>query len=280
MKTMTLNNGIEMPMLGFGTYQVTDPAECRRSVIEAVKAGYRLIDTAQAYGNEEAVGEGIKNSGVPREELFITTKVWFHSHESGVCRESVLESMKKLGIDYLDMVLLHWPFGNTYAAWRDLEALYEEGKISAIGISNFDPDRMIDFIHFNKVVPALNQIETHLLCQRKEEHKWLEKYKVAHQAYAPLGQGRANEMFELPDVIAIADAHGKTPAQIALRFLIQSNVAIIPKSVHVERIKENIDIFDFELSVTEMELLKALDTGKPMIGNAEKPEKVEFAMTW
>ena len=267
-------------MLGFGTYQVTDPAECENSVIAAVKAGYRLIDTAQAYGNEEAVGAGIRKCGVPRENLFITTKVWFHNYESGDCRKSVLESMEKLGVDYLDMVLLHWPFGNTYAAWRDLEALYEEGKIRAIGVSNFDPDRLIDFIHFNKVKPALNQIETHLYCQRKEEHKWLEKYGVVHQAYAPLGQGKANQMFEEEAVKSIASAHGKTPAQVVLRFLMQSDVAIIPKSVHEERIRENFALFDFELTDAEMEQLKSLDTGKPMIGEAENPDKVELAMTW
>lgn len=280
MEKIKLNNGVEMPMLGFGTYQVTDPTECEKSVIDAVKTGYRLIDTAQAYGNEEAVGAGIQNCGVPRNELFITTKVWFHNYESGTCRDSVLESMRKLDVDYLDMVLLHWPFGNTYAAWRDLEALYGDGKIRAIGISNFDPDRIIDFIHFNKVIPALNQIETHLLCQRQQEHEWMEKYKVAHQAYAPLGQGQANEMFELEAVKKAAAAHEKTPAQIALRFLVQSGVAVIPKSVHIERIKENIDIFDFELSDVEMDALRAEDTKKPMIGVAEDPKRVEFAMTW
>lgn len=226
------------------------------------------------------MGAAIRNCSIPRGELFITTKVWFHSFESGVCRESVLESMKKLGLDYLDMVLLHWPFGDTYAAWRDLEALYEEGKIRAIGISNFDPGRMVDFIHFNKVKPAVNQIETHLFCQRRKDHTWLEKYGVAHQAYAPLGQGRANEMFEQEVVKAIAAAHGKTSAQIALRFLIQNGVAVIPKSVHTERIRENFEIFDFELTEAEIEQLRALDKAQPMIGNAENPDKVEAAMTW
>lgn len=280
MKTITLNNGVEMPILGFGTFQITDPEACAQSVASAVQAGYRLIDTAQVYGNEEAVGEGIRNGGVPREELFITSKVWFHRYEAGDCRASVEESLKKLGLDYLDLMLLHWPFGDTYAAWRDLEALCEEGKLRAIGISNFDMGRMVDFIHFNHVKPAVNQIETHLLCQRTKEHPWMEKYGVAHQAYAPLGQGRANEMFSLPAVKAAAEAHGKTPAQIALRFLAQSGVAVIPKSVRPERIRENIDIFDFELTADEMEALRALDTGKPMIGNAEAPDKVEAAMKW
>jgi diketogulonate reductase-like aldo/keto reductase len=280
MKTITLNNGIEIPILGFGTYQITDSAEVERSVVEAVKAGYRLIDTAQCYGNEEAVGAGIKDCGVPREELFITTKVWFHSYEAEECRTSILDSMKKLGVDYLDMILLHWPFGNTYAAWRVLEEFYEAGKIRAIGISNFDSGRMIDFLSFNKIKPAINQIETHLFCQRHEEHSWMEKYGIRHQAYAPLGQGRANEMFDREEVKKIANVHGKSPAQIALRFLIQNDVVVIPKTTHIERMKENIDIFDFELSDDEMKLLMELDTKTPMIGKAEDPNKVEFAMTW
>ncbi|MDO4649714.1 MAG: aldo/keto reductase [Eubacteriales bacterium] len=280
MEMIKLNNGIEMPILGYGTFQVTDPKVCEDSVAFALQNGYRLIDTAQAYGNEEAVGAGIKKSGVSREEIFLTTKVWFHSYESGDCRKSVLESMQKLGVDYLDMVLLHWPFGNTYAAWRDLEKLYEEGKIRAIGISNFDPDRMIDFIKFNKFVPAINQIETHLFCQRQEEHEWMDKYKVSHQAYAPLGQGHANEMFEKNEVKAIAAKYGKTPAQVLLRFLTQCGVAVIPKSVHEERIKENINIFDFTMTEEELNSLRALDTAEPMIGKAESPETVEFAMTW
>lgn len=280
MENMKLNNGVEMPMLGFGTYQVTDPAECEQSVLSAIKAGYRLIDTAQAYGNEEAVGAAIKNCGVPREELFITTKVWFHNYESGSCRQSVLDSMEKLGVDYLDMVLLHWPYGNVYTAWRDLEALHREGKIRAIGVSNFEPDRLIDLIHFNDVRPVLNQIETHLYCQRAAEHKRLEKYGVAHQAYAPLGQGKANEMFAEEAVKQIAKVHKKTPAQTVLRFLIQSGVAVIPKSVHEERIRENFNLFDFTLTDEEMEQLRALDTKKAMIGNASDPNLTEFAMTW
>ena len=279
MNTVTLNNGVKMPVLGFGTYQITDD-ECEKAVTSAIKAGYRLIDTAQAYGNETAVGKAIKNCGVPRADLFITTKVWFHNYETGDCRKSVLESMEKLGVTYLDMVLLHWPFGNIYAAWRDLETLYEAGKIRAIGISNFNPDRMIDFIKFNKIAPAINQIETHLFSQRAEEHKWLEKYGVAHQAYAPLGQGMANEMFQTQAVQNAAAAHSKTPAQIALRFLVQSGVSVIPKSAHTERMQENINIFDFELTKKEMAELRTLDTGKPMIGNAQNPELVEFAMTW
>lgn len=284
MEYIKLNNGVEMPILGFGTYQVTDAEKCKQSIIEAVKVGYRLIDTAQAYGNEEMVGAGIKaviDEGiVKREELFITTKVWFRCFETEDCRKSLDESLKKLGLDYIDMVLLHWPFGNVYSAWRVLEEYYEAGKIKAIGVSNMEADRLIDLITFNKVKPQLNQIETHLYCQRKEERKWLEKYDVAHQAYAPLGQGHANEMFAEDEVKAAAEAHSKTLAQVLLRYQVQRGVAVIPKSVHTDRIRENIDIFDFVLTDDEMEKLAALDTTKPMIGNAENPDKVEFAMTW
>ena len=279
-----LNNGIKMPMLGYGSFQVTDAAECKNSVLEAIRAGYRLIDTAQAYGNEDAVGAGIKaalDEGLcTRSELFITTKVWFRSFETEDCRKSLDESMRKLGVEYIDMVLLHWPFGNVYAAWRVLEEYYKAGKIKAIGVSNMEADRFIDFINFNEVKPALNQIETHLYCQRLEEKKWLEKYGIAHQAYSPLGQGRANEMFSEPAVKELAEKYSKTPAQVLLRFLVQSDVAVIPKSVHTERIKENIDIFDFELTGDAMLSLQALDKASPMIGNPEAPEKVEFAMTW
>ena len=284
MITKKLNNGVEMPMLGFGTYQVTDPEECKNSVLTAIRAGYRLIDTAVAYGNEEAVGAGIKaaiDEGlVKREELFITTKMWFRAFETEDCRNAMEESLKKLGLSYIDMVLLHWPYGNVYSAWRVLEEYYEAGKVKAIGVSNMEADRLIDLISFNKVKPALNQIETHLYCQRQEEKKWLQKYEVAHQAYAPLGQGRANEMFGEKVVKDLATKYAKTPAQILLRFLVQSDVAVIPKSVHEERIKENIDIFDFELTKDEMGVLKALDKKTPMIGNPESPDTVEFAMTW
>lgn len=277
MKKITLNNGVEMPMLGFGTFKIAGQ-ECEDSVLEAIKAGYRLIDTAQAYNNEEFVGAGIAKCGIPREELFIETKVNFPSFENA--REVVETSLKKLQVEYLDLVLLHWPYGNYYAAWRELEKLYEEGKIRAIGVSNFNPDRLIDLIHFNKVVPAINQVETHLLCQRIKEHGWFEKYDVRHQAYAPLGQGKKNEMFENPALVEIAKTHGKTPAQVALRFLIQNDVVVIPKSTHVDRICENIDVFDFELNEDEMAALRLMDTAVAMTGNPETPEKTEKAMTW
>ena len=255
MEYLTLNNGVKMPLAGFGTFKIADAAECERNVASAIDAGYRLIDTAQAYGNEEYVGNAVKKCGVARDELFITTKLWFRNFEKADAEKSLNESLKKLQLDYVDMVLLHWPYGNVYAAWRTLERFYEAGKIRAIGISNFDADRMIDLITFNKIKPCVNQIEMHLFCQRKNDRRWLEKYGLTPQAYAPLGQGRANEMFENEVVKEIAAGHGKTPAQIALRFLVQNGVSVIPKSVHTDRIKENIDIFDFALTAEELAAL-------------------------
>lgn len=277
MESITLNNGITMPMLGFGTF-LTGGTVCTDSVLAALRCGYRMIDTAEAYGNEEAVGLGIRKSGIPREELFLVTKVNFRSYEN--TRAVVEASLKKLNTGYLDLVLLHWPFGHYYAAWRELEKLCQEGKIRAIGVSNFDPSRLIDLMEFNRIPPAVNQIETHLLCQRRTEHEWLEKKQVRHMAYAPLGQGRKNDMFLHPAAVGIAKAHGKTAAQIALRFLMQSGVIVIPKSVHEDRIRENMDVFDFELTPEEMELLAKMDTATPMIGRVEDPAMVEAAMKW
>lgn len=277
MDKITLNNNIQMPMLGLGTFLLSG-AECEDSVLNALRNGYRMIDTAEAYGNEEAVGKAVQKSGISREELFLVTKVNFRSYEKA--RETVEQSLVNLRTDYIDLVLLHWPFGNYYVAWRELEKVYREGKIRAIGVSNFEPDRLIDLIEFNEVLPAVNQIETHLLCQRRTEHEWLEKYHVQHMAYAPLGQGRKNEMFENPALVEIAKAHGKTAAQIALRFLMQSGVIVIPKSVHEGRIKENFDVFDFELTADEMIQLMKMDMAIPMIGNPEAPAVVETAMKW
>lgn len=277
METIKLNNGVQMPVLGFGTYQINEQ-ECVKSVKESLNAGYRLIDTAEAYGNEAAVGQAISESGIPRSELFITTKVNFSSYRNVV--DTVEQSLKNLNTDYLDLVLLHWPFGDYYTAWRELEKLYQKGTIKAIGVSNFEPDRLIDLINFNEVTPAINQVETNLLCQRKAEHQWFEKYGVVHQGYAPLGQGKAKEILANSVVNQLAKVHQKTPAQIVLRYLVQSGVTVIPKSVHPQRMKENIDMFDFELTSEEMKQLAQLDTKRPTIGNPESPEMVEFAMTW
>ncbi len=280
MKTIIFNNGVEMPMLGFGTFQITEPKQCEKSVITAINAGYRLIDTAEAYGNEKYVGNAIKNCGINRKELFITTKLNFNHFESDAARETLNKSLENLQTDYIDLVLLHWGFGNRYAAWRVLEEFYEQEKIRAIGVSNFEPDMLIDLINFNKVKPAVNQTETHLYCQRKAVHEWENKYGIAHQAYAPLGQGRANEMFNEKAVVRIAEKYGKTPAQVLLRYQIENGVIVIPKSVHENRIKENIDVFDFSLAKEEINELAALDKNEPMIGKPEQPDFTEFAMTW
>ncbi len=280
METLTLNNGVQMPILGFGTYQITDPAQCEQCIITATELGYRLIDTAQAYGNEEAVGAGIRKCGIAREELFVTTKLWFRAYEADAARASLQASLDRLGVDYLDLVLLHWPFGNTYAAWRVLEEAYREGRIRAIGVSNYAPSQLVDLVAFNEVVPAVNQIETHLRAQQQEMHELMAKYTVAHQAYAPLAQGLANDMFELPQVTEIAEAHGKSARQVALRFLVQCGIAVIPKSVHAGRMAENMDIFDFALGEEEMTQLAGLDTGRPLIGNPQDAGLAEFAMTW
>ena len=277
MNTFVLNNGISMPLIGFGTF-LLQGEDCKNAVREAISAGYRMIDTAEAYGNEGAVGDGIRESGIDRKELFLVTKVNFKSYEHA--RETVKNSLRLLGTDYLDLVLLHWPFANYYAAWCELESLYAEGIIRDIGVSNFEPDRLVDLIAYNKVKPAVNQIETHLYCQRVAEHEWEEKYGVAHMAYAPLGQGRANEMYAEPTVRELAGKYGKTPAQILLHRTVQDGVAVIPKSIHPEWMKENFDIFDFALTAEELNRLRALDKASPMIGNPEKPELVEMAMKW
>ena len=268
---------LDMPMLGFGTFQMRGDV-CEKAVACALSEGYRMIDTAAAYGNEEAVGAAIKSSDVPRSDILITTKVNFSSYENA--RASVEKSLRLLGTDYLDLVLLHWPFGNYYAAWRVLEEMKREGKIREIGVSNFDPDRLIDLSHFNSEVPVINQTETHLYCQRLIEHSYESALGVAHEAYAPLGQSRANEMFDEPAVRAVMERAGKTPAQVLLRFLVDSDVIAIPKSAHAERIRENFGIFDFSLTEDELAALRSLDKASPMIGRAEDPEFAKVAVTW
>lgn len=238
MEYLTLSNGIPMPLVGFGTFMLGGEP-CINAVSTAIQSGYRLIDTAEAYGNEKEVGEGIKQSGIDRGALFLVTKVNFKSYDN--TRQTVENSLRLLKTDYLDLVLLHWPFADYYTAWRELETLHAESKIRSIGVSNFEPDRLVDLIAYNKVKPAVNQIETHLYCQRQTEHQWENKYDVAHMAYAPLGQGKADTMFAEPVVQELAAKYGKTPAQILLRRTVQDGVTVIPKSVHIERIKENIE---------------------------------------
>lgn len=280
MQTIRLSNGVEMPAIGFGTYKIDDLALCEACVLDAIAAGYRMIDTAQAYRNEEAVGQALRKCGVPRQELFVVTKLHFRNNEPDRCRASILDSMEKLGVDYLDLLLLHWPFGNYYAAWRELETLYREGRIRAIGVSNFHADRLVDLINYNDVAPHVNQIEAHLFCQQRENRAWMDKYHVAAMAYAPLGQARRMEMYTLPQVVAPAEKYGVTPAQVMLRFLIQAGFAPIPKSVHTSRIRENFQVFGFSLDDGEMDALRALDTGAAMIGNPESPTRAEAALHW
>lgn len=278
MQPKTLNNGVQMPMLGLGTYKTTDPEVCREIVLKALDHGIRLIDTAQMYGNEDAVGLAVEQSSVPRSEVFITTKVSHKRYEDAY--ESVLESLKKLRTDYVDLVLLHWPFANTYKAWRDLERLYDEGAVRAIGVSNYNADRLVDIISYNRIVPAVNQIETNLVCQQRECREWMDRYNVAHESYAPFGQGRIDWIFEDEALLNIAASHTKTPRQIVTRFLLQEGVICIPKTTHEDRLIENIDLFDFELSEKEMETLHSFDKASPLIGNPERPERVLKALGW
>ena len=277
MEYLKLNNDITMPALGFGTFMLTGEI-CEEAVAAAIQVGYRMIDTAEAYGNEAAVGNGIAKSGIDRKELFLVTKVNYKSYEN--VRETVEQSLKNLQTDYIDLLLLHWPFANYYNAWRELEKLYEEGKIRAIGVSNFEPAQLVDLIAYNKVVPAVDQIETNLYCQRSAERTWLDKNKVAHMAYAPLGQGNRNEMFTEPEVIALAEKYHKKPSQILLRFLTQKGIIVIPRSTKAERIRENFDIFDFRLTDDEIAKLTELDQKTAMIGNPNNPELVEMSLTW
>ena len=277
MDYLSLNNGIQMPLVGFGTFMLGGEA-CTEAVAAAIETGYRMFDTAEAYGNEKAVGEGMKKSGIDRKELFLVTKVNFKSYENA--EQTVMQSLTNLQTDYIDLLLLHWPFANYYAAWRVLEKLYAEGKVRAIGVSNFEPDQLLDLIAYNKIVPAVNQIETNLYCQRSTERGWMDKKQVTHMAYAPLGQGNRNEMFAEPVVLALAEKYGKTPAQVLLRFMTQKGIVVIPRSTKPEHIKENFDLFDFALTGNEMAQLSALDKKEPLIGKPETPELVEFSLTW
>lgn len=277
MEYLTLNNGVPMPLIGFGTFMLGGET-CTEAVTAAIESGYRMIDTAEAYGNEKEVGEGIRRSGIDRWELFLVTKVNFKSYEHA--EQTVMQSPENLQTDYLDLLLLHWLFANYYAAWRTLEKLYGDGRVCAIGVSNFEPDRLLDLIAYNKIVPAVDQIETNLYCQRGAERVWMDKKQVAHMAYAPLGQGNRNEMFQESPVLALARKYGKTPAQILLRFLTQNGIAVIPRSTQPEHIRENFVLFDFTLTLDEMAQLAALDRKEPLIGRPEAPELVEFSLTW
>lgn len=274
MEYVTLSNGVEMPILGYGVYQVAKE-ECERCVLDALKTGYRHIDTAQAYFNEEEVGSAIKKSGVPREEIFITTKVWLEHFGYEKAKASVLESMRKLQTDYLDLVLLHQPFSDAYGAWRALEDLYEDKKLRTIGISNFYADRMVEFASFNRIKPMVNQMETHIFNQQKNLKEWADKYGIRLEAWAPFGEGRKGT-FDNPAILEIAEKHGKTSAQVMLRWNIQRGIIVIPKSTHIERMAENIDVFDFALSDEDMETIAGLDKNESLFFSHQDPDTVEW----
>lgn len=275
MKNVTLNNGVEMPILGFGVYQMNDLKECERSVLDALEIGYRSIDTAAAYHNEEAVGKAIKNSGVPREELFITTKLWIQDAGYEKAKKAFETSLKKLGLDYLDLYLIHQPFNDVYGSWRAMEELYKEGKIRAIGVSNFRPDRLMDFILYNEIVPAVNQIETHPYFQQIDNQKFLKENNVQHESWSPLGMGKLN-VFDDKLLLAIGAKHNKSVAQVVLRWLIQRDIVVIPKSVHKNRIEENFNVFDFTLTEQEMEQIKTLDQNASSFKDHTDPEVVKW----
>lgn len=275
MQKVKLNNGVEMPILGFGVYQIDDLEVCERSVFDAIEAGYRSIDTATAYGNEEAVGKAIKRSGVAREELFITTKLWITDAGYEKAKKAFETSLKLLQLDYLDLYLIHQPFNDYYGAWRAMEELYKEGRIRAIGVSNFMPDRLTDLILYNEIVPAVNQVETNPFYQQAEAEAIMQKRGVQMESWAPFAEGK-NGLFQNETLTAIAGKYQKTVAQVVLRWLIQRNVVVIPKSTHKERIIENFDVFDFELTKEDMERIASLDTNTSSFFSHRDPEMVEW----
>jgi 2,5-diketo-D-gluconate reductase A len=278
MKNVTLNNGVEMPILGFGVFQIPDAEECERSVYDALQTGYRLIDTAAAYLNEEAVGKAIKRSSVPREELFITTKLWIQDAGYENAKKAFEKSLKKLQLEYLDLYLIHQPFGDVYGSWRTMEELYSEGTIRAIGVSNFQPDRLIDLIVHNKVVPAVNQVETHPFQQQIETQKFLQKNGVQIESWGPFAEGR-NSMFTNKLLASIATKYNKSVAQVILRWLIQRDVVVIPKSVRKERMEENFNVFDFELTEEDMQTIASLDTKQSVFLDHRDPAIVKWLGT-
>lgn len=275
MEYVTLNNGVEMPILGFGVYQIPKE-ETKKCVLDAIKVGFRAIDTAQSYFNEAEVGEAIAECGIPREELFITTKVWIDNYGYENCKKSVMESLKKLRTDYIDLVLLHQPFADYYGAYRALEELYEEGKIKAIGVSNFYPDRLTDICLFGrKIIPAINQVEVNPLNAQTLAQESMEKHGVKMEAWAPFGEGR-NGLFTNETLITIGKKYNKSAAQVMLRWLIQRGVIIACKSTHIERMEENFNVFDFELSADDMKEINNLDTSNSLFFNHQDPKMVEW----
>ena len=274
MEYVTLSNGVKMPQLGYGVYQVTKE-ECEHCVLDALSVGYRSIDTAQSYFNEEEVGRAIEKSRIDRKEIFLTSKVWIEHYGYEECKKSVLESLRKLRTDYIDLMLLHQPYGDTYGAWRALEDLYEEGKIRAIGISNHYADRMVEFANFVKIKPMINQMEIHPLNQQNELKEWANKYDIQLEAWAPFGEGR-NGLFENETLKRIGQKYGKTNAQVMIRWQLQRGIVVIPKSVHKERMIENLSVFDFKLSQTDMEQISKMDTKTSAFFSHLDPTMVEW----
>lgn len=275
MQSVTLNNGVVMPLLGFGVFQIPDLEECERSVAEALRVGYRLIDTAAAYGNEAAVGAAIKASGVPREDLFVTTKLWIQDTGYEQTKRAFERSLQRLQLDYLDLYLIHQPYGDVYGAWRAMEELYQAGVIRAIGVSNFHPDRVMDLIVHNQVVPAVNQVETHPFQQQIENQRFLVENQVQIESWGPFAEGR-NNIFSNELLAGIAAQHGKSVAQVILRWLVQREVVAIPKSVRPERIAENFAVFDFALSAEEMAAIATLDTKTSLFFDHRDPAMVKW----
>lgn len=274
MDYVTLNNGVKMPQLGYGVYQVKNE-ECERCVLDAISVGYRSIDTAQSYGNEEAVGSAIAKCGVPRDQLFLTTKVWISNAGYEKAKASIGKSLKNLRTDYIDLLLIHQPFGDYYGTYRAMEEAYKAGKLRAIGVSNFYPDRLIDLCQFVEVTPAVNQVETQVFQQQKVAHEYMEKYHVQHESWGPFAEGR-KDFFTNPTLVEIGQKYGKSSAQVALRFLLQSDVVVIPKSSHKERMEQNINVFDFTLSSEDMAAIRKLDEGESLFFSHYDPATVEM----
>lgn len=274
MDYVKLNNGVEMPILGYGVFQIADLEECERCVMEAIDVGYRLIDTAQSYGNERAVGNAIKKCGVAREKLFITTKLWISELGYEKTKQSIEGSLERLQLEYIDLLLIHQPFNDYYGAYRAMEEFYKAGKLRAIGVSNFYPDRLVDFVKFNEITPQVNQVEVHPFHQQHEAHAIMKDKNVQIQAWAPFAEGKKN-LFTNPILVDIGEKYGKTAAQVTLRFLTQRGVSVLPKTVNRDRMIQNMDIFDFELSLEDMEAIKTLDSNDSSFFSHQDPETVE-----
>lgn len=278
MEYVTLNNGIKMPKLGYGVYQ-TPPEDTKRCVLDAIDVGYRSIDTAQAYGNEAGVGDALAECGLPREEFFLTTKVWISNAGYEKAKASIEDSLKKLRTDYIDLLLIHQPFGDYYGTYRAMEEFYKAGKLRAIGVSNFGPDRYLDIEHFSDIKPAVNQVETHVFQQQKVAKEYMKKYGCQIESWGPFAEGK-NNIFTNPVLVEIGNKYGKTAAQVALRFLMQEDVVVIPKSVHRERMEQNFNIFDFTLTDDDIAAIAGLDGGESLFFSHYDPKTVEWFMSF